>query len=259
MRVTKFKPAHVASGPAATLDRAPLMAFEIIIILLGAFTGGFISGLSGFGMGLGGMAFWVFALPPVVAAPLAAAAGVELVFHEPSFKHIANLFSRRGREMPERNRVQALFPEGSTPIKNPEGTAPGIHMAISRNGGGQPSRLVAMPGVPSEMKAIFNESGASLLKQVARDVTFFEMGIESTGLIESEMAPIVERVMNDNPYVYLKSHPKGAEKITRVEFHFSTTAKNPGIARKRVSKALVQLSELIQEKGGKIKPTKPEN
>ncbi len=147
----------------------------------------------------------------------------------------------------------AKLPEGAKPLFNPVGTAPGVimeHGSIT---------ILALPGVPSEMKAIFNESVASLLKQVARDVTFFEMGIESTGLIESEMAPIVERVMNDNPYVYIKSHPKGAEKIPRVEFHFSTTAKNSGIARKRVSKALVQLSELIQEKGGKIKPTRPEN
>jgi Predicted nucleotide-utilizing enzyme related to molybdopterin-biosynthesis enzyme MoeA len=85
------------------------------------------------------------------------------------------------------------------------------------------------------------------------------MSIEATGVIESEMAPLIERVMHDNPYVYIKSHPKGAERIPRIEFHFSTTAKNSGVARKRVSKTFVQLSELIQEKGGKIKPIKAEN
>src|SRR4051794_5120248 len=37
---------------------------------------------------------------------LAAAAGVELVFHESSFEQIRAMFTRRGRTMPERNRVQ---------------------------------------------------------------------------------------------------------------------------------------------------------
>ena len=147
----------------------------------------------------------------------------------------------------------AKLPEGAKPLSNPVGTAPGVimeHGSIT---------IVALPGVPSEMKAIFNGSVASLLKQVAGDVTFFEMSIEATSVIESEIVPLIERVMHDNPYVYIKSHPKGAERIPRIEFHFSTTTKNSGVARKRVSKAFVQLSELIQEKGGKIKPIKAEN
>jgi len=147
----------------------------------------------------------------------------------------------------------AKLPEGAKPLFNPVGTAPGV---IVERGS---IIILALPGVPSEMKAIFDGSVAALLKQVAGDVTFFEMSIESTGVIESEMAPLIERAMHDNPYVYIKSHPKGAERIPRIEFHFSTTAKNSGVARKRVSKAFVQLSELIHEKGGKIKPIKTEN
>lgn len=147
----------------------------------------------------------------------------------------------------------AKLPEGAKPLFNPVGTAPGVimeHKGIT---------VVALPGVPSEMKAIFDEFVASLLRQVAGDMTFFETSIEAIGVMESEIAPLIEQVMHGNPYVYIKSHPKGAEKIHRIEFHFSTTAKNSGVARKRVGKALVQLSELIQEKGGKIKVIKAEN
>src|SRR5215831_17261377 len=57
---------------------------------------------------------------------LARAAGVELVFHEQSFARIQQMFASRGRTMPERNRVQALFPAGAEPIPNDRGTAPGI-------------------------------------------------------------------------------------------------------------------------------------
>src|SRR5438105_196406 len=75
---------------------------------------------------------------------LARAAGVELVFHHESFAQIQEMFVRRGRTMPERNRVQALFPAGAEPIPNAHGTAPGIRMSFGN------CILFAMPGVPSE-------------------------------------------------------------------------------------------------------------
>lgn len=40
------------------------------VILAGAFAGGFVSGLTGFGTGIAALAFWLHAVPPVVAAPL---------------------------------------------------------------------------------------------------------------------------------------------------------------------------------------------
>src|SRR5947199_9702014 len=46
---------------------------------------------------------------------LAKVAGVELVLHEESLEYIAEMFRRRNRSMPERNRVQALFPAGAEP------------------------------------------------------------------------------------------------------------------------------------------------
>jgi nicotinamide-nucleotide amidase len=79
----------------------------------------------------------------------------ELVLHEPSLEFIKSLFAHRKREMPERNAVQAMFPEGSTPLANPRGSAPGIWMEVPRKGSPIPCQLAAMPGVPSEMKRMF--------------------------------------------------------------------------------------------------------
>jgi nicotinamide-nucleotide amidase len=87
---------------------------------------------------------------------LARLAEVELVFHQPSFDHIQQLFAQRHRSMPERNRVQALFPAGAEPIPNAYGTAPGIWMSVGRISNPSHCIVVAMPGVPSEMKAMFD-------------------------------------------------------------------------------------------------------
>ncbi|MGE5191656.1 MAG: CinA family nicotinamide mononucleotide deamidase-related protein [Deltaproteobacteria bacterium] len=78
----------------------------------------------------------------------------KLVLHEPSLDVIRGMFARRQREMPERNVVQAMFPEGSEPIPNRRGTAPGIYVEIPRRGR-PPCKIAAMPGVPSEMKVMF--------------------------------------------------------------------------------------------------------
>jgi nicotinamide-nucleotide amidase len=51
--------------------------------------------------------------------------------------------------MPERNRVQALFPAGAEVVPNDRGTAPGIWMKLGN------SHVGAMPGVPSEMFAMY--------------------------------------------------------------------------------------------------------
>jgi nicotinamide-nucleotide amidase len=80
---------------------------------------------------------------------LAHAAGIELVLHEESLRRIEEMFRSRGRAMPERNRVQALFPARAEVIPNQRGTAPGVWLRL----GG--AVVAAMPGVPSEMYHMF--------------------------------------------------------------------------------------------------------
>ena len=145
----------------------------------------------------------------------------------------------------------AKLPEGADPLFNPVGTAPGVTVKH------KDTTVIALPGVPHEMKSIFEGSVVPLLKQAAGDVTFFETSMESDGCMESEIAPLIDLVMHDNPYVYIKSHPKFEERFPHLEFHLSTTAGNSEVAKKRVEKALIQLSKGLQEKGGKIKPSKP--
>jgi uncharacterized membrane protein YfcA len=47
-----------------------MTTFAIVLLLLGALAGGFVSGLAGFGTGLMALGIWLYALPPSVAVPL---------------------------------------------------------------------------------------------------------------------------------------------------------------------------------------------
>ncbi|MEM3442766.1 MAG: nicotinamide mononucleotide deamidase-related protein [Candidatus Bathyarchaeia archaeon] len=144
----------------------------------------------------------------------------------------------------------ATIPEGAEPLPNPVGTAPGVQILIDE------TVLIALPGVPSEMEAIFEQSISPLLRKEAEGFTFFETSIYVDDIMESALAPLIDQAMRDNPYVYIKSHPRGAEKKPHIEIHISTTAKDSKIARERFVKTIAQLTELVQKNGGKIKVPK---
>ena len=74
------------------------------------------------------------------------------------------MFARRGRTMPERNRVQALFPARRRADPQPLRDGPGVWMpqvwqrnAARKSAESSPTVLVAMPGVPSEMHGMFEK------------------------------------------------------------------------------------------------------
>ncbi len=191
---------------------------------------------------------------------IAKAANCPLQIHEEALKMIEETYQRYVKEGLVKEKVKltsprikmATLPKGAIPLPNPIGTAPGV--LLKRNN----VTIIALPGVPPEMEAIFDNSVVPLLKEVSGNVNFYEASISVTRKMESDIAPLIDKTMRDNPYVYIKSHPHGGEGTPHLELHFSTTAKNSNIARNRVSRALLQITELIQAKGGEIKPKKLE-
>lgn len=91
--------------------------------------------------------------------------GVELVLDEESLARIRAMFARRKREMPERNTIQAMFPAGSRAILNPHGSAPGIDLQVER-AGRTGCRLFALPGVPAEMREMWEQSVSPALQEL---------------------------------------------------------------------------------------------
>ena len=80
---------------------------------------------------------------------IADAANVELDTDDAALTHIESIFARYKRPMSPANRQQALYPRGGSTIHNEEGTAPGVDFPFGE------SRVFAMPGVPYEMKLMW--------------------------------------------------------------------------------------------------------
>ena len=66
--------------------------------------------------------------------------------------------------MPQANVIQAQFPRGARVIANPHGTAPGIDVQLA--GTARTARCFALPGVPAEMREMWDESVTPALHEL---------------------------------------------------------------------------------------------
>jgi len=126
---------------------------------------------------------------------LAEVMGTELERHEPSVEHIHGFFDRRGKQMPERNVVQAMIPVGAEAMTNHWGTAPGIHASVTVEN--NPTEVFCMPGVPREMFAMFEHHVEPVLDQIAptRDV-ILTTKVNTFGMGESDGAERLGELMD---------------------------------------------------------------
>ncbi|UCF48119.1 MAG: competence/damage-inducible protein A [Myxococcales bacterium] len=117
----------------------------------------------------------------LTTAAAAQAAGVELRRDERVVEGIRQKFEAFGRVMPESNAKQGDFPEGADVLDNPVGTAPGFAMTLGA------ARLFFVPGVPREMKHIFQESIVPAVAPLAERKTH-QMHVRTFGMTESGVA-----------------------------------------------------------------------
>lgn len=107
----------------------------------------------------------------------------KLVIDESVLNDVKEFFLKRNRIMTKLNEDQALVPEISRPLKNEKGTAPGIF--IEQNG----KILIAMPGVPTEMKTMFKNYALPLLIEKTTKIDGFKLSkiLATTGIPESSV------------------------------------------------------------------------
>ncbi len=106
----------------------------------------------------------------------------ELEFCQEAYDNLVSLFKRRGFQMSERNRGQAMLPKACEYVPNTYGTAP--CMWLEKEG----VAFVFMPGVPFEMKGIFNDELLPRIKKRFHAVPYEQRVIMTTGIGESFLA-----------------------------------------------------------------------
>ena len=111
--------------------------------------------------------------------------GRKLVLDEDVLERVRAWYESRNRTMPEAGVAMAMLPEGGRPIDNQRGTAPGLLFEKGE------SLLFVLPGVPAELRAMFDNYVSPFLEGRGLKPLAQERLIRTTGLPESEIAEIV--------------------------------------------------------------------
>ena len=138
--------------------------------------------------------------------------GRKLIQNQDVLAHIENFFAKRGRPRPAKTSVETFVPEGALVFLNATGTAPGLAMRIDSNEDGglkmehgnkfrppssvinspSPRWLVMLPGPPRELRPMFDEQVAPLLKREFAGEIFVCRTLRTTGIGESRVQEFVE-------------------------------------------------------------------
>lgn len=117
----------------------------------------------------------------------------ELVVNEKILEWVSEIFRTRKLPMINSNKNQAMVPKNCEVLFNRSGTAPG--MWFDEND----KIFISMPGVPFEMKVIFEEECISRLKQKFSLPTIIHRTIQTCSIGESFLAKKIEAWENDLP------------------------------------------------------------
>ncbi len=133
----------------------------------------------------------------------------KLVLHQPSLDFIENVFSRQNLKMTENNKKQAMFPEGSTILENPKGTAPGC--MIEENG----KILIMLPGPPSEVVPMYENVVLPILRQKS-DGIYLSTTVKICGIGESAVEDKVKDLIDGQTNPTIAPYAKTNEVTLRV-------------------------------------------
>ncbi len=172
---------------------------------------------------------------------LAMCLGRSLQLREDILSQIEAYFRQRQRPMPERNRVQALVPEGFEPLVNTVGTAPGLWMEDAQG------VVVALPGVPHELEHLMQNAVLPRLtrrtgRRVVQQRTLITAGIGESAL--QQQLEGVETLLDENLSLAYLPGPYGVRLRLTARAHNAETAQQrleqlEAFVRDRIGAALV--------------------
>jgi molybdopterin-biosynthesis enzyme MoeA-like protein len=144
----------------------------------------------------------------------------------------------------------ATIPDGSTPLENMVGSAPGIKIELKG------TRIYCLQGVPGEMQQIFNDH---ILPVIKREVGHFfskEVNYMVKGVTEAMIAPALVRIVDANPKeaMYLKTHPQGygVNNTPQIRAQVISRGTSEEEVAKRLESIASMLRQEIAELGGTI-------
>lgn len=143
----------------------------------------------------------------------------------------------------EAREKMAYLPQGATPVANPVGAAPAAVLEIHN------LTLVSLPGVPEELKGIYEDTLQPTLKKIFRESYYEERAIVAHCSDESMLAPILGEVVEAHPEVYIKSRATRFGPEVKLLITLSSAGDGREVVGDSIDRALRQLSRALTAAG----------
>jgi molybdenum cofactor synthesis domain-containing protein len=137
----------------------------------------------------------------------------------------------------------ARLPRGSLPLENPVGAAPGVLLSHCD------SRIICLPGVPSELRGIVTSSLQPILKLIFGQGAYVRRRLVVDVNDESALAPILYDVANRHEGVYLKSRPQRFGPQVRIRVTLSASGTEADRVAQQLDQAIHDLEETLKLAG----------
>ena len=124
-----------------------------------------------------------------------------LIMVEDKFEYAKKLKWANGAEISDHWKKMAIIPEGSIPLNNPPGAAPGVQIEYNKG-----KTIFCLPGPPEELKAIFRTAVRPFL-QARIKVKSPEAHFYVLGVIEPSISDLIQETFTKFKGVWIKSHP----------------------------------------------------
>ncbi len=161
----------------------------------------------------------------------------QLILDDAIMEKIRARFARRNMPMPEINARQALVIRGGRVLENNNGTAPGMLINEGK------CTVVLLPGPPREMRPMFDNSVAPVLKQRAGDLLIVRRCLSIFGLSESRTdelaAPVYTKYKNPSTTILFKDG--------QIELHLTAQVRNESEANELLDELAGRLDEVLGE------------
>ena len=108
-----------------------------------------------------------------------------LISDKNTLSHIKKIFKKRNLDLTKKNRDQALVPDNCKVLHNKYGTAPGI--AFEKDN----KLVISLPGVPYEMKSLFENKCSQIIKQKFSLSIIHHRTIKTVGIGESWLSDLI--------------------------------------------------------------------
>lgn len=135
----------------------------------------------------------------------------KLVENKDAMSKIEDHFTQTGRQMTENNKLQALYIEGSKPIKNHAG------MAVGDFYKGDSCDFLLLPGPPKELKTMFNKEVEHLLKEEYNLNSHLESKVlRFYGIGESKLVTELKEIIDSQTNPTIAPYAKTNEVTLRI-------------------------------------------